>query len=264
MTRAVFRLAPPLVVVALFLGCGVAGADRLDDARFQRVVIDAGHGGADYGARGASGALEKDVVLDLSRRIGAELESRGVTVIYTRQEDRFVPLSERTELANRSRADLFLSIHANASPDRAARGAETYFLSLDASDDEARRVAMTENQVFDREEAVADSGDVVGAILGDLIRTEHLRASSEAAGAIQRELGGLSGPSRGVKQAPFVVLMGVNMPAALLELGFLTNPREERALRSAAHQKTVATAIADALEGLSALPAPASPEKVDP
>ena len=194
--------------------------------------------------------LEKAIVLRMARRIGSALEQRGVEVVFTREEDRFVTLPERTRIANRARGNLYLSIHANASEDRAARGAETYFLSLDASDEEARRVAMTENRVFDRAEAVPDGGDVVGSILGDLIRTDHLRVSSEFAHAIQRELG----PGRGVKQAPFVVLMGVNMPAALLEIGFVTNRGEERALRTAERQRAIATAVADAVHHLRSRP----------
>ena len=239
----------PVALTLLVAGLG----SRTDDLRPQAgpglVVIDPGHGGPDYGARGVTGLLEKDVVLAVARRIGRSLEEQGVRVLFTRTDDRFVPLPERTELANRERADLYLSIHANASDDRDARGPETYFLSLEASDNEARRVAMTENQVFDREGAVPDGGDLVGAILGDLIRTEHLRASSHYASAIQRELERLPGPGRGVKQAPFVVLTGVNMPAALLEIGFLTHPDEERQLRSARHQSAIASAVASAVAG---------------
>ncbi len=243
------RLALALAAAALLAtGLGPHG-EAPDDGPL--VVIDPGHGGPDYGARGASGLLEKDVVLDVARRIGVSLEAHGVQVLYTREDDRFVSLPERTELANRERADLYLSVHANSSDDRGARGPETYFLSLEASDDEARRVALTENRVFDRAEAVPDSSDLVGAILGDLIRTEHLRASSQYAAAIQRELGRLPGPARGVKQAPFVVLTGVNMPAALLEIGFLTHPEEERSLRTASHQQAIASAVASAVARVS-------------
>ncbi len=211
------------------------------------VVIDPGHGGTDYGAKGHSGRYEKAVVLKVARALGDALKSRDIESAFTRKEDRFVSLSERTELANRSGATLYLSIHANSAPDPQARGSETYFLSLDASDDEARRVAMTENQVFKQEGTASDGGDVVGAILGDLIRTDHLRGSSRIAAAIQRKLGKLPGPSRGVKQAPFVVLMGVNMPAALVEVGFLTHPGEEQKLESVAYRKRVANQIADAV-----------------
>ena len=251
MARAVSRrFALPLICLLGAAGLLAARAEERPAQGLERVVVDAGHGGADYGARGTSGLLEKDVVLAVAQRIGAQLEEIGVEVVYTRESDRFVTLPERTAIANRARADLYLSIHANSSPDREARGPETYFLSLEASDDEARRVALSENQVFHRAEAADDSGDVVGAILGDLIRTEHLRGSSDAALAIQRELEQLPGPERGVKQAPFVVLMGVNMPAALLEIGFLTNPHEERALKTRAHQDAIGKAVARAIAEL--------------
>jgi len=216
-------------------------------APFELIVLDPGHGGDDHGASGRSGRREKDVVLRVAKRIGKALQAEGFRVLYTRQDDRFVSLPERTEMANRAHASLFVSIHANASEDSKARGAETYFLSLSASDEEARRVAMAENRVFDQPAAVADSADVVGSILGDLIRTSHLRESSEVATAIQHRLQALPGPSRGVKQAPFVVLMGVNMPAVLLEIGFLTHREEERKLGHADHQEAIARAVVDAL-----------------
>ncbi len=257
------RLRVVLLLSGLALlgaGLGSPRADSADDGGLDVIVIDPGHGGPDYGARGATGLLEKYVVLQVAQRIGSSLEEHGIRVVYTREDDRFVALPERTELANRVNADLYLSIHANASDDHDAHGPETYFLSLEASDDEALRVALTENRVFDREEAVPDSSDVVGAILGDLIRTEHLRASSEVASAIQRELERLPGPGRGVKQAPFVVLMGVNMPAALLEIGFLTHPREERALRTPTHQNAIAGAVATAVASVRAERGDRAPE----
>jgi len=214
------------------------------------VVIDAGHGGADYGARGPRGVLEKDVVLEIALRLGPALERDGFRVIYTRERDEFVSLPERTDVANDARAGLYLSIHANASSDDGVRGAETYFLSVNASDEEAYHVAVTENGVFDRPDAAADSGDVVASILGDLIRIDYLRESSDAAAAIQHQLDALPGPSRGVKQAPFVVLMRVNMPAALLEIGFLTHPEEERKLASSEYQQAIAEAVAVGVRAL--------------
>ncbi len=214
------------------------------------VVIDAGHGGPDYGARGARGVLEKDVVLAVALKLGSALEREAFRVIYTRERDEFVSLPERTDIANQARAGLYLSIHANASTDRTVRGAETYFLSLSASDEEAYQVAVTENGVFDRPDAAADSGDIVASILGDLIRTDYLRESSAAAFQIQHQLDALPGPSRGVKQAPFVVLMRVNMPAALLEIGFLTHPQEEGKLARAEYQEAIADAVAAGVRAL--------------
>ena len=210
------------------------------------VVIDPGHGGPDWGARGPSGLLEKEVALSVGLRVGRRLAGRGIQVVYTREADEFVSLADRTRIANRARGDLLLSIHVNSARSRRAEGAETYFLSVEASDDEAMAVAMTENQVFRQEAATPDSGDIVGAILGDLIRTEYLRGSSEVARSIQRGLAAV-GPGRGVKQAPFVVLMGVNMPAVLVELGFLSHPDEEARLGQRRHQRAIADAIASAV-----------------
>ena len=210
-------------------------------------MIDAGHGGADLGAQGAGGVLEKDLTLAVSKKVAALLKKQGVQVVLTRETDVFVPLGERTEIANRVHAAMFVSIHANSAPKSAVSGTETYFLSLEASDDEAMRVAMTENQVFEQEGTADEAGDVVGAIFGDLIRTEHLRESSALAAAIQRRLAHLPGASRGVKQAPFVVLTGVNMPAALVEIGFITNPTEAKRMRQRDRQDAIAKALAEAI-----------------
>ena len=235
-------------LVALALGLAAASPTRAEAPQPPTVVIDPGHGGADLGARGPGGELEKDVALAVSRKVAALLKKRGARVLLTRSKDVFVPLAERTDLANRAHADLFVSIHANSAPDRAIVGTETYFLSLDASDDEAMRVAVAENDVFTQAGTADDGRDVVGAILGDLIRTEHLRESSELAASIQRRLAELPGPSRGVKQAPFVVLTGVNMPAALVEIGFVSNPKEAARLRQRDRQDAIAQALAAAID----------------
>lgn len=232
------------LVLAVALGPARAGSAAEPPAT---VVIDAGHGGADLGARGARGALEKQVTLAVATRVAKRLRAQGANVVLTRSSDVFVPLAERTEIANRARASLFVSIHANSAPAKDVAGAETYFLSLEASDDEAMRVAMTENDVFQQEGTADESQDVVGAILGDLIRTEHLRESSALAAAIQRQLARLPGESRGVKQAPFVVLTGVNMPAALVEIGFITNPGEAARMGQRDRQQEIADAIAAAI-----------------
>ncbi|MFQ5699752.1 MAG: N-acetylmuramoyl-L-alanine amidase [Myxococcota bacterium] len=245
-------ILPVLLLAAAARGEGSAvahapaGPDRLPPG-LQTVVLDPGHGGSDFGARGISGTLEKTLSLRLARRIGSALEAEGVQVIYTRTDDRFVSLADRTATANRARADLFVSVHANSAPDARVSGVETYFLSLEASDDDARRVAMVENEVFARKDATPDAAGIVGDILGDLIRTDHLQRSSELAAAVQRALAPLPGPSRGVKQAPFAVLMGVNMPAILIESGFLTHAAEEQRLRAPAHQDAIARAVAAAL-----------------
>jgi N-acetylmuramoyl-L-alanine amidase len=228
-----------------FLG---AGEGRPVD-RFDTVVIDAGHGGEDEGAKGPGGALEKDVVLDVGRRLTEALEDEGLRVVMTRSTDEFVSLEKRTYIANDARGDLFVSIHANASSDTDIRGTETFFLSLEATDEAARRVAERENRAFG--EAVllprADDDPLV-AILGDLIATEHLKESQEFARLAQGRLAQIDPQaSRGVKQALFVVLSGVQMPASLVEIGFITNGRDAGKLRSRRGRRSIASALAEAV-----------------
>lgn len=238
--------------LAFGLCLAVAGAVRAEDAprdRFDSVVVDAGHGGDDQGAKGPNGLLEKDLVLDIGRRLAMELREAGLTAILTRTADRFVGLEERTSIANDARADLFVSIHANASEARAARGIETFFVSQGASDDSARELAALENASFAKAGGpAAQDGDPLLAILGDMIATEHLVESQEFArlvlGALLHKQGSVS---RGVKQAPFVVLMGVQMPAVLVEIGFITNAREESALAAPAERARIAGVLADAI-----------------
>jgi N-acetylmuramoyl-L-alanine amidase len=223
---------------------GLAGRDRFDT-----IVIDAGHGGDDLGAAGTTGLLEKDLVLAVAMRLAERLREQGLRVVLTRQRDAYVPLDQRTAAANAAGGDLFLSVHANAASSPKARGVETYFASLEASDDAAQRVAHRENEAF-RETSGGGSGpvDSIGAILGDLIETEHLAESDEFARLAHRELSSRDpSPARGVKQAPFYVLMGVEMPACLVEIGFLTHPEEEHALASAQRQGELADALARAV-----------------
>ncbi len=229
----------------------VANADALrrPPDRFDTVVIDAGHGGEDAGARGPGGHLEKTLVLDLARLLSNRLRAAGLRVVMTRRNDTFVPLETRTAIANDARGDLFLSIHANAARDVEVRGTETFFLSLEASDEYARQVAMRENAAFQgASRPSAPVNDPLVAILGDMIANEHSRESNEFARMAQAELGGidLSG-SRGVKQAPFVVLMGVQMPASLVEIGFITNHGDERVLHSRRGRDQIVSARASAV-----------------
>jgi len=239
------QLRIAVVVCALILPVSSGGSEPRPD-RFDTVVIDAGHGGENAGARGAGGLLEKDLVLDVTLRLAKRIESRGIDVVLTRRDDRFVSLEERTSIANDARGDLFISIHANASRNRNARGIETFFVSAEASDEAAQRIANLENQAFGASEGMAKiAEDPLLGILGDLIATEHLVESQEIAGLIQGELA--RDRSRGVKQAPFVVLMGVQMPAALVEIGFLTNPEEERELRTSRERDRLADAVAGAV-----------------
>lgn len=236
------------IAVAVWVGTlGPASARAVESSgpdRFDTVVIDAGHGGDDVGARGAAGLLEKELVLDIAHRLAGRFGGNGMKVVLTRSDDTFVPLEQRTSIANDARGDLFISIHANATHDTNVRGIETFFLSLDASDDHAGQVARRENQSFRIGDVPASrSDDALVAIIGDLIANEHMEESNEFARLAQLELAGDPQLARGVKQAPFVVLEGVQMPAALVEIGFLTNRLDERSLRGTEERDRIVAAL---------------------
>jgi N-acetylmuramoyl-L-alanine amidase len=224
------------------------------------IVIDPGHGGGNVGATGPSGVHEKDLTLILAQALKAELERRlPVRVILTRNEDASLPLETRTAIANQNKADLFVSLHLNsvAGPGGRAHGAETYFLSMQASDARAARSAERENQGADDGGGAPADGDLGDAgdalhdlqlILWDLAQSHHLAESQSVAKLIQQELNGaLELRDRGVKQAPFVVLMGAAMPAVLVELGFLSNPDEERQLQDAGYRAELVAALVRAI-----------------
>ena len=233
-------------LLASILALGALGA--AEPKRFRAVVIDAGHGGEDTGALGPKGLAEKELVLDVSLRLATALRTRGLEVTLTRGDDTFVPLETRTSLANDARADLFVSIHANSARSHKPSGIETYFVSLDASDESARQVAARENEAFGAAAERIENADPLMALLGDMIVTEHVKDSSEFSKLVQAELAHLDGGgSRGVKQAPFVVLMGVQMPASLIEIGFLSNPADEAALKRSEHRAEIAEAVARAV-----------------
>ncbi len=232
--------------VGLFALASVSAlASRAAAERFDVVVIDAGHGGDDEGAISAAGQREKDVVLDVARRLARRLARPGLRVVLTRDADVFVPLEERTAIANDARGDLFLSIHANAAPEPEARGIETYFLSATPSDEAAGRVASRENEAFPEVEFEApQSGDPLLALLGDLMHTEYVSESNEVARQLQQELAKIDPlRSRGVRQAPFVVLISVQMPAALVEIGFLSNPADAVELASGRRREALVEAL---------------------
>jgi N-acetylmuramoyl-L-alanine amidase len=217
-------------------------------APLKTIVLDAGHGGHDSGATGPTGLMEKDLVLDVTRRVAKLVEARlGLKVLLTRDSDNFVTLRDRTSYANRQHADLFVSIHANAHREAAADGVETYFLSSEATDSAARQVAALENGVVQLEPAAArGSGqvDIVKAILWDLAQSEFQLESSRLAEVVHDSMTQtLRISNRGVKQAGFYVLGGAAMPAILLEIGFVTNPREERRLKDTRYREEIARAI---------------------
>jgi N-acetylmuramoyl-L-alanine amidase len=210
------------------------------------IVLDAGHGGHDPGARGPNGVQEKDVVLDVTRRAARMIEDGlGIKVVLTRSTDVFVPLRERTNFANKQRADLFVSIHANAHPQSVSEGVETYFLSSEATDNAARQTAAIENNVVELESPQSrQKTDLLKSILWDMAQSEFQQESSFLAETVQDSMAqSLRLVSRGVKQAGFYVLGGAAMPAILIEIGFLTNPKEERKLASPEHREAIARAI---------------------
>jgi N-acetylmuramoyl-L-alanine amidase len=208
-----------------------------------RIVIDAGHGGHDSGTIGIDGIEEKDVVLDVALRLGKLLQDRlGSEIIYTRSDDTFIPLETRTAIANKAQADLFLSIHANSSPDASARGVETYYLNFTSSPD-ALETAARENAVSDQ--SIHQLSDLVKKIaLKDKIEESREFASDVEAslyGGLQKGNAGLK--DRGVKKAPFVVLIGANMPSILAEISFVTNEKDARQLQEPEYRERVAESL---------------------
>jgi len=213
------------------------------------VVIDPGHGGDDVGAKGPGGALEKDVTLAIARKVRSVVANTlGVQAFLTRDKDQEVALDERAAVANNYKADLFISIHANASRAQGVHGSEVYFLSYQASDDESRRVAALEGGEVPTSASGAAGGGApssdVALILWDMAQAEHLEESSSLASRIQDELAEVTGSERrGVKQAPFRVLVGAAMPAVLVEVAFISNSEEEKLLVSDAYQSRIAAAV---------------------
>ncbi len=208
------------------------------------IVLDPGHGGSETGAVGPEGTNEKDVVLGIARKLKSILENSGNRVILTRDGDQLIALDDRTALANNNKADLFISIHANATLRGFGKGAETYFLSAKATDDEARNLAAVENNAIGLNQEVAGVGDDLKLILWDMAQTEYLSESSQLAEMIQKEMNEALGiTNRGIKQAPFRILMGATMPAVLIEVGFINNPAEEKMMKDSEYQMKIARAI---------------------
>ncbi|MGC2291457.1 MAG: N-acetylmuramoyl-L-alanine amidase [Candidatus Acidiferrales bacterium] len=226
--------------------------------KISRIVIDPGHGGHDTGTIGPHGLMEKDLCLDVALRLGHEIEEKlpGAEVVYTRKDDTFIPLEQRTAIANEAKADLFISIHANSSHDEAARGIETYYLNF-ATSEESMEVAARENALS--QESLHDLQDIIKKIA----RNEKVEESKELASDIQDslthrlQLVSQNERNRGVKKAPFVVLIGANMPSVLSEISFISNPSDERLLKKTDQRQRVADGlyrgIASYLESLNSL-----------
>jgi len=208
-----------------------------------RIVIDAGHGGHDTGTVGPNGLMEKDLVLDVALRLGKMLEEQmGAEVVYTREDDTFIPLETRTAIANQKQADLFLSIHANSSRDASARGVETYYLNF-TQDAHALEVAARENSVS--EKSIFELQDLVKKIA----LKEKIEESREFAADVQKSLHSVLATrqaaikDRGVKKAPFIVLIGANMPSVLAEISFVSNPTDEKKLRTGDYRQKIADSL---------------------
>lgn len=211
----------------------------------RKIIIDPGHGGNDPGAIGRTGLREKDLVLDISKRVKEQLNENGVDILLTRDRDRFIPLDKRAQIANERDVDFFVSIHANAARLKDARGFEVYYLS-NAVDDNARAVEAAENSFlkFDDSSFQRRNTDLE-ATVWDLVYTENRQESIELAKYITKAVdASTSLHNRGVKSARFYVLKGAQMPAVLIEVGFISNPIEEKNLKDPSYRQAVASAIA--------------------
>ncbi|NQV38219.1 MAG: N-acetylmuramoyl-L-alanine amidase [Candidatus Marinimicrobia bacterium] len=222
-----------------------------DRWRLDTIVLDAGHGGKDGGAVGKFGTKEKDITLDITKRLGMLLEKNtNIKVVYTRDEDVFIPLYKRPKIANENNGKLFVSVHANSNPNRNAKGFETYLLRPGKTDD-AIEVASRENGVIRLEDRDNDPyAELSGAnlIMATMAQSMFMKESENLASIIQAELDKrIDSKNRGVKQAGFYVLIGASMPNVLVECGFLSNPNEERNLKKASYRQKIAEGLYSAL-----------------
>ena len=219
--------------------------------RLDTVVLDAGHGGKDPGSQGKYGTKEKDVVLDITKRVGRLLEKNaGIKVVYTRDEDVFIGLIDRTKMANDANGKLFVSVHANSNPNRKIQGFETYLLRPGKTED-AIEVASRENAVIKLEEKTGQYDNLTGEnlIMATVAQSMFMKESEDLAAIIQMELDKrLNTPNRGVKQAGFYVLIGASMPNVLVEVGYLSNPAEEKKLKQAVHKQRIAESIYEGIK----------------
>jgi N-acetylmuramoyl-L-alanine amidase len=239
----------PAPKMALPTSSGDRTLTRMLGLKIGRIVLDPGHGGHDTGSIGPSGLLEKDLVLQVARELQKLLQEKlGAEVFLTRSDDTFISLEERTAVANKHKADLFLSIHANSSTSHNASGVETYFLDF-ARTDAAREVAARENATTDHN--IRDLQNLIGKIA----RAEKMEESKELASVIQKNLyRGVrkilpASKNRGVRSAPFIVLIGANMPSVLAEVAFISNPRDEKQLKKEASQQSLATSLFQGIQG---------------
>jgi N-acetylmuramoyl-L-alanine amidase len=237
-------LVQPPVAAPVPTRDGQSTLTRALGLKIGRIVIDAGHGGHDTGTIGPTGLMEKDLCLDVALRLGKIIQQKlpGADIVFTRSDDTFIPLEDRTRIANEAKADLFISIHANSSPDHGARGIETYYLNMRGSP-EAMAVAARENAVS--QQGIHDLEEVVKKIA----RTEKIDESRELAEDVQDSLSkriqkaAKPVKNRGVRKAPFVVLIGADMPSILTEISFLSNPSDEQLLKKPEYRQRVAEGL---------------------
>lgn len=212
------------------------------------ITLDPGHGGADLGAKGPDGLLEKNVTLAIAKKLRDELRKHGLIVHLTREDDRQLKLGDRPIMARQVGADLFVSIHANGYKQLSAQGFETFFASLTATDQAASDLARWENQELGGDTASAPVISDIDAILGDMAQAEALADSQRLAEMIQDRMSAvMKSENRGVKQAPFKVLMESTMPAVLVEVGFITNPAESRTISNPETQAKIVSALAQSI-----------------
>ena len=222
---------------------------RALDLKISRIVLDPGHGGHDTGTVGPNGLREKDLVLDVAQRLGTLIEQRmGSEVIYTRTDDTFIPLERRTEIANEAKADLFLSIHANSSTLQSAAGVETFYLNFTTSraalDLASRENSGSEMTVFELQD-----------LLQKIALSDKVEESKEFASRVENALAALSvknnvrAKDRGVKKAPFVVLIGASMPSVLTEIGFVSNAHDEATMKRGEFRQRIAEALFKGITG---------------
>nr|MBN2276130.1 N-acetylmuramoyl-L-alanine amidase [candidate division Zixibacteria bacterium] len=247
-----FQAGPPRIQISLRDTTVVPVSTTVEkvgpDDRIDRIIIDAGHGGKDYGAIGLDNTREKKIVLDIAKRLAKLIRDEKIfQAIMTREKDEYVSLEERANIANKNKGDIFVSIHANASTNRSARGFQVFFLAP-AKNDEARAAAQLENAPFlaEKSEAMGDKIDDLSLIISDMIQTEFQVESADLAAMSDREfrknLSKKTG-SRGIDQAAFIVLNQVYMPSILVESAFLTNKSDEDLLNDKKYRQEVAEAI---------------------
>ena len=219
-------------------------SNQIFTRRFSRIVIDAGHGGTDSGNVGPTGLMEKDLALDLSKRLKTLLESElGTEAVLTRNQDTFVSLEDRTQIANAEHADLFISIHANSSPQKTVQGVETFFLRLGSGSRDALATASRENASYQKR--ISDLPDLLSTIASNDKTEESRRLAEYVQTALSQSK---ERRSRGVQEAPLAVLIGAKMPAVLVEVSYISNPEEERRLKIPEYREQIAFSLYQAIK----------------